>query len=70
MRKKKEKKIDAAEDWTQDPLQNKGSRHGLICTATELFYVNSSQLKLYTFKYEQNNNGLLKIYKNKQADTL
>ena len=34
-----------------------------------MFYFDAALLKLYIFKYEQNNNRLLKIYKNKQADT-
>ena len=48
--KKERKKIHLVEDWTQDPLQNKGSIHGLNRTAMWLFYVDASQLKLYTFK--------------------
>ena len=34
-----------------------------------MIYSDAAHLKLYIFKYEQNNNRLLKIYKNKQADT-
>ena len=35
-----------------------------------MFYIDAEHLKLYKFKYEQNNNRLLKHTKNKQADTL
>ena len=34
-----------------------------------MFYLVAGHLKLYIFEYEQNNNRLLEIYKNKQADT-
>ena len=34
-----------------------------------MLFLNAAHLKLYIFKYEQNNNRLLEIYKNKQADT-
>ena len=34
------------------------------------FQLDAAHLKLYIFKYEQNNNKLLEIYKNKQAGTL
>ena len=33
-----------------------------------MFYLITAHLKLYIFEYEQNNNRLLEIYKNKQAD--
>ena len=33
-----------------------------------MFYLNAAHLKLNVFKYEQNNNRLLKYTKNKQAD--
>ena len=34
-----------------------------------MIYKDVVHLNLYIFKYEQNNNWLLEIYKNKQADT-
>ena len=34
-----------------------------------MFLNDAAHLKLYIFKYAQNNNRLLEIYKNKQADT-
>ena len=33
------------------------------------YYLDAARLKLYIFKFEENNNRLLEIYKNKQAGT-
>ena len=61
--------MDVAEDWTQDPLQNIGQFLHLTARPRRRLWLNVAHLKVYIFKYEQNNNRLLEIYKNKQADT-
>ena len=68
--KKKEENIDDAEDWTQDPLTKHGIIHGLNRTTTKTLFSDTAHLKLCIFKYEQNNNRLLEIYKNTNKLTL
>ena len=67
--KKERKKLTSLRIEPRTPCKLKYIFLDLTVRPRRCYNLVAAHLKIYVFKYEQNNNRLLEIYKNKQADT-